>query len=59
MHFVKACLPLVISTEAELLDQMETQNLPLEELSNYFLMAASLTFHQQHMMRVSVSTHLQ
>lgn len=33
-----------ISTEVELLDQMETQNLPLEELSNYFLMAASLTF---------------
>lgn len=44
MHFVKACFPLVISTEVELLDQMETQNFPLEELSNYFLMAASLTF---------------
>lgn len=58
MHCVKACFPLVISIEVELLYQTETQNLPLEELSNYFLMAASLNSHQQYM-RVSASTHLQ
>lgn len=55
MHFVKACFPLVISTEVELLDQMETQNLPLEELSNYFFNGC-ITYTP---MRVSVSILLQ